>query len=292
MTVDKGAHHTPKIPAVTPRKEGTLLASNTLRITPQPTCDASTQDHISVTLPDPISHDESASASRLGGTFMRGKAVWQSRNLAYPSSLYDIYPTLYPHLRVYPVIPHKSLSKPSVRPPLQISLPKQSSAKLSIGQDSGQSSDESNSWPPTPCSPDRLPSASLMDRMQWSPIELAAFRQAAATKSGLIRNTQRVLGDRFIRPQLVEREWNANMRSLAECSAVSPVPLDFAANPASFEEARNISERPLRSEAEEKSAISSQRYPTCLMRLYPAVYPHFDLYPTKNDGTCLRNNAL
>lgn len=121
------------------------------------------------------------------------------------------------------------------------------------------SSDDSDSWPSTPPSPDRLPSASLVDRLAFSPTEMLPGRCFPDYVPGGSEAARKLV---FSEPvHLITQNTDVRMRSLAQCSEPSPVP---------------CTRQTMVEEPKEPS-----RYPYNLYSLYPSVYPYFDLYPTE-----------
>ena len=76
-------------------------------------------------------------------------------------------------------------------------------------------------------------------------------------------------------PPLVERDWSCRMRPLAECSEPSPLSSvqDFSTTKTTA--CAKVPADPMMQSVD----ISASRYPYSLYNLYPAVYPHFCLYP-------------
>jgi hypothetical protein len=134
-------------------------------------------------------------------------------------------------------------------------------AILSVDKASSELTAESDdtqtaSWPPTPASPDRLPSASLMDRLidSASP-RRPCFKDAESQFSEI--SFSRNMGP------LIEVSRETVVRPLAQCSEPSPVISTFA----SILEAPFVQTR-LRS-----------AYPYNLSNIYDPVWPYITVYP-------------
>ncbi|GAA5854044.1 hypothetical protein JCM8547_008204 [Rhodosporidiobolus lusitaniae] len=137
----------------------------------------------------------------------------------YP--VFQLYPSVYPHLSPYPSYPAdfqpssgaSTSARRSPRPPplpLEPDEPSGFHAML-------------DSWPPTPPSPERLPSPSLMDRLQYSGEDTGGEgveRQFSDEKVSTAEEDQPMGYER--ESSLIERDLEVKMRSLAEASELSP----------------------------------------------------------------------
>lgn len=165
--------------------------------------------------------------------------------VAYPFHLSLIYPSAYPnlHSQLYPSLvpqmPVVNVRRPSTRPP-RITLTTSSYPQLTIypslsAVDSSYSpqfppasvdvmpppldlNDFDELWPATPPSPDRLPSASLEERLMDSSYgweEGRFLREQQKPSSVVVEETRAV-------KKLVERDWEAKVRPLKDVSEPSP----------------------------------------------------------------------
>ena len=130
------------------------------------------------------------------------------------------------------------------------------------------SEDQHSPWPPMPPSPDRLPSASLMDRLAFSPSTSSSNFARSFPSPSVDTQFKHVRFSREAGP-LIETARNVKMRTLAECS--EPSPLD------------EVFFRPLHATSAACNVQHKDRlpYPFSLADIYPPVYPHFRLYPAR-----------
>lgn len=175
---------------------------------------------------------------------------------------------------------------------------------------SSNSPSATDSWPPTPAFPDRLPSASLMDRVAFSPTDSMPGRCFPNYVSGGTARGRQMLAERTC---LIERSDDCRVRALADCSEPSPIAMTHAAAKVYPEELFGYPHNlymiykpvyphfdlyagPLAIEVKTVSSRSVEKqtlsYPYNLYSLYPAVYPHLDLYPSQPKMRILSRQIL
>lgn len=160
--------------------------------------------------------------------------------LGYPSSLYKIYPTLYPHFDLYPSGSSDVLSSAAVLP------------------------EAVERWLDSPASPLRLPSVGLASRMQTPDSEDSYF--AYHQKQWLFEQSSGAQ-PAVAPPALIEQAFDVAMVSLAEASLPSPA-LDVSPANLPANIGRLIEKMDTRGS-----------YPSSLYSIYPSIYPHLDIYP-------------
>lgn len=164
----------------------------------------------------------------------------------YPGSLHSIYPSLYPHLDLYPAL-QEVLQQQQI-------------------EESRPLVDE-DGWLISPMSPDRLPSVGLASRLGTPEGEESFF----AHHQDHYLSYNSVSGEATPPPALIEQDATAGVIPLAVASLLSP---EAQATPMKL-----ALQNTLAVQWDLDPTTGTYGYPASIHCIYPAVYPHFELYP-------------